>query len=90
LQAKATFYDVLIDGSGNDELRRILRGLHARATLVRATSLSQPGRPRHSVEELKAIARAAEARDAEKTARLCIEHIERAEAAALSGGLPEN
>lgn len=88
LQAKASFYDVLIDGSGNDELRRILQGLHARATLVRATSLSQPGRPEQSVEELKAIAQAAEARDADKTARLCVEHIEKAEAAALSGGLP--
>lgn len=87
LQAKATFYDVLIDGSGNEELRRILQGLHARATLVRATSLSQPGRPQRSVEEIKAIASAAEARDPERTAELCVEHIKQAAQTALVGRL---
>lgn len=87
LQAKASFYDVLIEGSGNDELRRILEGLHARATLVRATSLSRPGRPQRSVEEIKAIAQAAQARDPERTAELCVEHITRAAESARSGEL---
>lgn len=88
LRAKTTFYDVLIEGSRNDELRRILQGLHARATLVRATSLSRPGRARHSVDELKAVAAAAAAGDPEKTARLCVEHIRQAAAAAFEGEAP--
>lgn len=88
LRAKTEFYDVLIEGSRNDELRRILQGLHARATLVRATSLSRPGRARVSVDELKLIASAAAAGDAEETARLCVEHIRKAAAAAFEGEVP--
>lgn len=88
LRAKTTFYDVLIEGSRNDELRRILQGLHARATLVRATSLSRPGRAQHSVDEIKAIAAAAAAGDPEETSRLCVEHIRMAAAAAFDGEPP--
>ena len=88
LRAKAGFYDVLFEGSGNSELRRILRGIHARATLVRATSLASPGRAQHTVEEITAIAHAARARDPERTEALCVEHIKNAAKAARSRDLP--
>jgi DNA-binding GntR family transcriptional regulator len=78
LKAKDRFYAVLFAGARNDALRTVVEGLHARVSLLRSTSLSQPGRVTEMVAELGALVEAIEARDADKAARLCCQHVERA------------
>jgi DNA-binding GntR family transcriptional regulator len=85
LRAKDRFYDVLLRGSGNGAVHEILSGLKARVGLLRTSSLSQPGRAARSVEEIRAIVEAVEARDAEAAARACADHVERAAGAGLKG-----
>lgn len=84
LRAKQDFYDVLFKGSRNPELYKVLAGLHRRIALLRAASLSVPGRAEESVRELEAIVRAVGDRDAELAGRLCIEHVQAAARAWLS------
>jgi len=88
LRAKDRFYDVLLDGAGNSAVRSILAGLQARVSVLRRTSLSQPGRPARSVVELRTIVEAVEARDAEAAARACWSHVERAAETGLGALAP--
>lgn len=81
--AKAEFYDALVRGAGNPELERILDTINRRVRVVRAVSLSQPGRPRESVAEVQAICDAAVAGDADTAERLCRQHVANALEAAL-------
>lgn len=78
LTAKTAFYDVLMQGAGNRELTHTLRGLTRRVTLVRAMSLSHPGRWKKSLSEVRAICAAAVAGNADEAERLCREHIRHA------------
>jgi DNA-binding GntR family transcriptional regulator len=78
LHAKDRFYDVLLKGSGNRSIHSILAGLTARVSVLRAASMSQPGRPAKSVDEIRAIVEAVEARDGEAAARACVFHVEQA------------
>lgn len=78
IQAKDLFYDVLLKGSGNRSIHSILSGLTARVSVLRATSMSQPGRALASVEEIRAIVAAIEARDADAAAEACAHHVEMA------------
>lgn len=83
LRAKSEFYEILFEGSGNPELRQMLDGLLRRATLVRVTSLSVPGRPAQAAREMQGILAAARARDADETARRCAAHVHAAAETAL-------
>lgn len=85
LRAKRAFYDILFEGAGNLQLCKMLDMLHRRVSLLRAASLSVPGRARRSVTELNEIAGAAAHHDAERTAHLCIEHVYAAARAGLVG-----
>jgi DNA-binding GntR family transcriptional regulator len=58
LKAKNVFYEALYDGSGNETIRSILESLQARIAVMRATTVSTPGRPAESVSELAAIVEA--------------------------------
>jgi GntR family transcriptional regulator, trigonelline degradation regulator len=78
LQAKDRFYDILLKGAGNREIHAILSSLTARVSVLRATSMNRPGRAVESLEELRAIVEAVEARDAEGAARACARHVEMA------------
>jgi DNA-binding GntR family transcriptional regulator len=78
LAAKDAFYDVLFEGGGNDQLRAVVAGLHARVSVLRWLSLSVPGRPSESLAELRAIVDAVLANDAEAAARACSRHVEAA------------
>ncbi|MQA83143.1 MAG: FCD domain-containing protein [Streptosporangiales bacterium] len=78
LEAKKRFYEVLFGGAGNSTVRSIVEGLQARVSLLRAASLSQPGRIPDSVEEIRAIVTAVEAGDPEAAARACAHHVEQA------------
>src|SRR5262245_11143665 len=78
LAAKDAFYDVLFEGGGNDALRTVVAGLHARVSVLRSLSLSVAGRPAESLAELRAIVDAVLANDAEAAARACSRHVEEA------------
>lgn len=83
LGAKDRYYDVLLDGCGNGEVRAILRGLQARARPLRATSLRQPDRPAQILAEVDEVLAAIERRDPEAAAAAARRHVERA----VSSGL---
>ena len=78
LAAKKRFYDALFDGADNLTIREVLEGLQARVTALRSTSLAQPGRSAQTVEEVRAIVEALEARDGERAAAACAYHVTQA------------
>jgi DNA-binding GntR family transcriptional regulator len=78
LEAKDRFYEVLLEGSASGPLQQTLAGLQARVRLLRATSLSRPGRPAQAAQELRAVVDAVEARDAERAAEACVHHVRQA------------
>jgi GntR family transcriptional regulator, trigonelline degradation regulator len=78
LAAKDAFYDVLFTGGGNDALRDVVAGLHARISVLRSLSLSVPGRAAGSAAELRAIVVAVLAGDADAAAQACARHVEQA------------
>jgi DNA-binding GntR family transcriptional regulator len=83
LGAKDRFYEILFAGGGNDALRSIASGLHARISVLRSLSLSLPGRTTQSLEELRNILQAVEANDADRAADACARHVEAAGRAAV-------
>jgi len=83
LSAKGRFYDCLVDGAGNETLGIVLRQLHARATVLRATSLSQRGRTSESEREIAELMKAIRRRDGTAARRASIEHVTKAAQAAL-------
>jgi DNA-binding GntR family transcriptional regulator len=84
LAAKTLFYDCLIEGSGNETLGSVLRQLHARAMVLRGTSLSQPGRTVESERELAELMKAIRKRDGAAARRASVAHITKAAQAALN------
>lgn len=78
LAVKDRFYDVLIEGADSSVLATMLSGLQARVSLLRATSLTHQGRPLEMLRELRTLAKAINARDADEAARLCAEHVRNA------------
>ncbi len=85
LHAKNQFYDVLLHGCGNTIIAPLLLSLHDRIAFLRSLSLSQPGRPAKSVEEVRQILHAIEQREPEKAAAACREHVQNAAKLALAG-----
>lgn len=83
LAAKARFYDCLVDGAGNETLGTVLRQLHARAMVLRATSLSQRGRAAESEREIAELMKAIRKRDGAAARKASVEHVRKAEQAAL-------
>lgn len=83
ITAKAHFYDVLLEGAGNQVAADLLRRIHTRASQLRVMSLSSAERAQKSIRELRAFCDALEARDEELAWRLCLEHVENAADAAL-------
>ena len=78
INAKDSFYEVLFEGGGNEALRSVTAGLHARVSVLRALSLSVPGRPAQSLREMRDIVDAVLAGDADAAARACSRHVEEA------------
>jgi GntR family transcriptional regulator, trigonelline degradation regulator len=83
LHGKDRFYAVLFEGADNETIRSILGGLQARVAVLRATSLTAPGRPRQSVVEIRAIVDAIERRDADAAAAAASFHVRQAAATAF-------
>lgn len=84
LDAKRSFYDVLLAGCGNDLVREMLLGMLSRISLLRATSFTRSERLVESLREIDAIYRCIEARDALGAQRAAQQHVRNAEDAALA------
>ncbi len=85
LRAKDRFYEVLLDGADSPTVQQILAGVQARVQLLRATSMSQPGRPKQVLSEITALVDAIEARDIDEATRLCAVHLTNAAASGRAG-----
>jgi DNA-binding GntR family transcriptional regulator len=83
LAAKTRFYDCLVQGAGNETLGVMLRQLHARAMVLRGTSLSQPGRTAASEREIAEIMKAIRRRDGAAARKASVGHITKAARVAL-------
>lgn len=83
ITAKTAFYDCLMNGSKNNFVKQMLTSLHNRVTLLRMTSMTQPGRLQHSVAEIREIAAAIKDRNGAKAAAACKHHIDMAAKVAL-------
>jgi GntR family transcriptional regulator, trigonelline degradation regulator len=84
LTVKAKFYAALTKGAHNPVLVEMLRLIHGRVSMLRATTLAQPGRLAASLAELGNIVKTVKARDAEAAARACRLHVENAGAIAVT------
>jgi DNA-binding GntR family transcriptional regulator len=84
LSAKTRFYDALFEGAGNEVAASMLRAIHTKVSLLRATSLASATRSVQSIKEIRALVAALAARDEEAAYRLCVEHIENASRAAMA------
>jgi len=83
LQAKRSFYDVLLKGCGNPIVYEILHSLLARINYLRRTSLAAPDRVGRSIAELSKMVGSIQKRDAQAAYEACQEHVRNAAAAAL-------
>ncbi len=84
LSAKTGFYQVLLDGAGNQTVTNMLQQVHVRASQLRVTSLSNPSRAKKSIAEIRRFVAAIEARDEDAAWQLCMVHVENAGHAALA------
>lgn len=82
--AKEAFYGQLISCCANSEIEAALRNLHGRVTLLRATSMAQPGRIQKSLGEIDAIVAAIAAGDPDAAELACRQHVENAGRAATT------
>jgi DNA-binding GntR family transcriptional regulator len=78
LAAKDRFYEVLLQGARSSRLTNILTSLQGQVRLLRATSLSVPGRAVEAAAEIRAVIEAIEAGDAEAGATACATHVHHA------------
>jgi GntR family transcriptional regulator, trigonelline degradation regulator len=84
LTVKTRFYAALTTGAHNPVLVEMLRLIHGRVSMLRATTLAQPGRLAASLAELGNIVKTIKARDAEAAARACRLHVENAGVIAIT------
>ncbi|HEY1825261.1 MAG TPA: GntR family transcriptional regulator [Acidimicrobiales bacterium] len=85
LNSKERFYQVLIAGARSPVLEQQLVSIKARSRVLRATSLSKPGRATATLNELAELARAIVARDEKRAMALCAQHVRNAGEIALAG-----
>lgn len=83
LHLKQKFYSILLLGSRNTYVARMLDQLLNRNMSLRATSLSDPDRLQQTITELRKIVERIEARDGEGAAAACRAHVQAAAATAL-------
>jgi DNA-binding GntR family transcriptional regulator len=75
LSSTERFYEVILEGCGNQIIAEILQGLVARITFLRARSMSRPGRSRLSATELRRMLDAVHKRDSKAARKAATEHI---------------
>jgi DNA-binding GntR family transcriptional regulator len=84
LRAKDAFYEVLLAGADSRPLAQTLTTLQGRVQILRATSLSQPGRAKQAADELRRVLELIEKGDADGAADACAEHVRHAAKAGLA------
>ncbi|MCZ6663745.1 MAG: GntR family transcriptional regulator [Gammaproteobacteria bacterium] len=86
VEALDQFYDVLLQGSGNEVAAQILRTLRARINYLRAMTAAKADGPRRdeTARLLRGIVDAADARDATALAAQCEAFVERSAAFAIA------
>jgi len=79
VKALDEFYDVLLQGAGNEVARRVLRTLHARMNYLRAFTAGKSNQARHleTLGKMRAIVDAAIDRDARAMATRCRDFVHR-------------
>jgi DNA-binding GntR family transcriptional regulator len=83
IDVKETFYDILLEGAGNKVVAETLKRLNNRIRRLRATSLSDPGRPKQTKAEIDRLMHAIRKRDGALARQRCVEHVQKAAAAAI-------
>jgi DNA-binding GntR family transcriptional regulator len=83
LAAKAAFYDVILEGCGNEYCADLIRSMQARIRFLRALSMTAPGRTQRSLAEMTRIVKAVENRDGDAARAAYTEHISIAAAVAI-------
>jgi len=83
LRTKNHFYGCLIEGTQNEALGSCLHILNSRISLLRATSMTAPGRIKKSIAELSSLMEALMARDGDRAFELARQHVHMAAEAAL-------
>jgi DNA-binding GntR family transcriptional regulator len=78
LAAKDRFYEVLLAGAASPALTQILSSLQGRVRVLRATSLSVPGRSHEAAAEIQVVVKAILAGDADRAAEACQQHVRNA------------
>lgn len=83
-KAKEHYYYILMEGAGNAVAADMLRRIHIRASQLRSVALTNTERVVRSINELRALCNALEARDEDLAWKLCLEHVENATGAAMA------
>jgi GntR family transcriptional regulator, trigonelline degradation regulator len=76
------FYALMMEGCGNRIITEMLQGLNARVAVLRARSMSRPGRAKFSLSEMTALLDALKEADAEGARAAAQKHVRAAAAAA--------
>lgn len=84
LRVKDEFYEIIFEGARSQTLAQTLQTMQARIRLLRATSLSTPGRPQAALEELRRLVEAIAARDIEAVTEAATAHVRNSRETALS------
>jgi GntR family transcriptional regulator, trigonelline degradation regulator len=82
VESTADFYASMLDGCGNRIITEMLQGLNARVAVLRARSMSRPGRAKFSLSEMAALLVALKQADAEGARAAAQTHVRAAAAAA--------
>lgn len=78
LRAKDALYEVLFEGASSPPLTQMVSMLQGQVRMLRATSLSTPGRALAAVSEIGVVVDAIEAGDAALAAQACVTHVHNA------------
>lgn len=83
LRVKDDFYQIIFEGARSPTLAQTLQTMQGRIRLLRATSLSTPGRPQQALNEIRRLVKAIQARDLDKVAEAATAHVRNSSVTAL-------
>jgi DNA-binding GntR family transcriptional regulator len=84
LRVKDDFYRIIFEGARSATLAQTLQAMQGRIRLLRATSLSAPGRPEAALNELRQLVDAIAARDIDKVTKAATNHVRNSRQTALT------
>ncbi|MDF3811415.1 MULTISPECIES: GntR family transcriptional regulator [Rhodopseudomonas] len=84
IASTATFYGHILRLCGNRIIQETVSALLARINFLRAHSMSQPGRAKHSLQEMKAIYQAIATKNGAAARGAAVKHVEHAHLSAIA------